>query len=422
MYAQKGLETLVGYGLFIGMLATGYYYNLTFVQLGLVDLGSRVIGLNEQSVATAMGALALLTCVVALAFGWLMQRRGWSQQLIPKLRLAWAVVLAQTLLTIVAPLLRSEAGFYAWIVVASCALGIGVPATFSLTVDLIPTRHRGYVAALITAAAYLAANLLPADWTIETFSAQMLLIMPAGVVGLGILAWARWPFVQTLATQHNRPAFKYGRYISHDTTGRASLNRGVLGFIVLMFGIYFIDSLGFLRLLASPVYMDSAWQSPDWNIRLFIGGVHVVAAVAGGILYSALDERRLFAWVFGIFALTHLMYTFDIRGAPQPSAPLVMPMLYATAVSLYTVINFAIWADLSTPQTISIHTAWGVALSGWTATFISTALAIQWRLNGLSLAQHLNIVDALAMLFFVALLLTWYFQPGGVKPSQRGQP
>jgi hypothetical protein len=32
--------TLVGYLIYIGLLTAGYYYNLTFVQLGLIDLGS----------------------------------------------------------------------------------------------------------------------------------------------------------------------------------------------------------------------------------------------------------------------------------------------------------------------------------------------------------------------------------------------
>ena len=31
----------MGYGLYIAVLGAGYYYNLTFVQLGLIDLGER---------------------------------------------------------------------------------------------------------------------------------------------------------------------------------------------------------------------------------------------------------------------------------------------------------------------------------------------------------------------------------------------
>ena len=35
---------------FAGKMATGYYYNLTFVQFGLLDLGTRVIGISERRV------------------------------------------------------------------------------------------------------------------------------------------------------------------------------------------------------------------------------------------------------------------------------------------------------------------------------------------------------------------------------------
>ncbi len=413
--------TLFGYGLFVGMLATGYLYNLTFVQLGLPDLGTRVVGLSEARVAGAMAALALLTCLVALGCGWTMQRRGWSADLLVKLRLALAVVIAQTALTALALGVRSEGAFWAWIAAASLALGGGVPVTFSLTVDFIPVRDRGYAAALITAGAYFAAAVYPAGWQVETLARQLLPLMVAGVVALAVLALRPPPFVARLARQHEQPAFGIGRFVRaappaarparFGQPGRSTTPRHLVGLVLVMFGVYFIDSLGFLRLVATPVYMTTAWQSPDLGPRLLIGGVHVVTALSAGVLYAALDEKSLFLWILGVFALNHLMYIFDTRLASGDAAVLAMPMLYATAVSLYTVLNFALWADLSTPRTVSFNTALGVALSGWTATFLSTALAITWRLAGMPLAQHFSLVAALALLLFLALLLVYAFQP-----------
>jgi hypothetical protein len=101
------------------------------------------------------------------------------------------------------------------------------------------------------------------------------------------------------------------------------------------------------------------------------------------------------------------MYTFNVR-VEANSAPLAMPALYALAVSLYTVVNFAIWADVSTPRTIPLNAAFGVALSGWTATFISTGLALWWQTSGMPLSRHLNIVNALALLFLLAMLVQAY--------------
>jgi MFS family permease len=406
---------LGGYVLFVAMVAAGYYYNLTFVQLGLEDFGTRVLGLSSAAVARDMALLALLTCVVAISFGWYMQQLGWGRRFRLKLRLALAVVLAQTALTLICPLLQTEAAFLAWLAGVSLALGVGVPAMFSLTVDLVPVRARGEAAALITAIAYAAANVLPPAWTFEVFRSQALLMLLAGVVGVGVLAFLRHPWLEQLADQHRRPEYGLGRFLRPASGDAPRLRRRMASLIAVMFGIYFVDSLGFLRLLKTPIYMESAWQSGDFDVRLFIAGVHVVGALIAGVLYPALRPRGLFLWIFGVFALAHLQYGFHIR-LESINAVLAMPMLYALAVSLYTVVNFAVWADISTPDTIPLNSALGVALSGWTATFLSTALAIRWG-EQMPLAQHIQIVDALAMLCFVALLLVVFFSPA--RPAKR---
>lgn len=407
----RNWPVLAGYLLFISMMAIGYFYNVTFVQLGLKDLGERLLVLPAATVAQQMALLALITCLVALSFGWWMQRRGWSTRLLLKLQLALGVVAVQTGLTAVAPHVSTETGFLAWIVVCSLALGVGVPATFSLTTDLIPVRDRGYVAAIITAVAYFAAALFPGGWQIEPFSQAMLLIMLPGVALLGLIVGlatvgrtfvAGWVAELSLNHQQTR-RFGRGRF-TRGNGGR--IDRRFLGFVALMFGIFFIDSLGFLRIIDTPILIDGSWQSPDPLTRLAIAVTHVVAALAAGVLYSVQNERHLFYWVFGLFALTHLSYTFSVWLLPETtSATWGTPMLYATAVSLYTVVNFALWADFSTAQTISRNTAVGVALSGWTATFLSTALAIQWHTTGMPLEQHLRMVQALALLFLLAMLL-----------------
>ncbi|MEJ2600950.1 MAG: hypothetical protein P8Z00_21640 [Anaerolineales bacterium] len=402
---ERNGPAVFGYALFVGMLSAGYYYNLTFVQLGLEDFGTGWLGLSAQGIACDMALFALLTCLAALVSGFWMQRHGWGRRFRLKLRLAFFVVLAQTALTAICPLIRHEWLFLAWLAAAAVALGLGVPALFSLAVDLIPTRDRGMVAGLVTALAYFAAETLSTSWTFEAFRAQMLVLTASGALLTGMLAFARHPWLDRLAQQHRLPAFGRGRF----TRRPSGLHNRLLFLIVAMFAIYFIDSLGFLRLLKTPVYMQSAWQSPDLQVRLFIAAMHVAGALAAGILYASLNERHLFLWVFGIFALAHLQYSFDIRLGPGPGAALSMPMLYALAVSLYTVLNFALWADLSTPDSICMRSALGVALSGWTATFLSTALAIYLQGVGVSLERHIQIVDALALLFFTTALTLAFF-------------
>jgi MFS family permease len=400
-----------GMAFLVGMMAVGYYYNLTFVQFGLLDLGTRVIGMSERQVATDMASLALITSVVAVSFGWMMMRRGWSEQFATKLRLAFGVVAVQTILTLMAPQVRSETAFLAWVVVAAVAMGIGVPATFGMTVDLVPVKYRGYVSGLITAGAYFPAAVLSATWTIEQFSAGLIWVMLAGMAPLGALAFGNFSFVQQLAKQHTLPQFGRGRFVRVEARGDAGVRRSLVVLAVLMFGIFFIDSLGFLRLAETPFFFETAWQSPELFPRLNIGVTHVVAALVAGVLYSALNEKELFLWIFGIFALVHLMYAGMARQVGVGEPTLASPILYSIAVSLYTVVNFTIWADVSTPRTISRNTAVGVAMSGFTATFISTALALQMRLAGVSLETHLRIVDALAMSFFLLVVILIFFAP-----------
>lgn len=405
----RNWPVVAGYALFVGMMAIGYLYNVTFVQLGLKDLGERVLALSPAAVAREMALLALLTCVVALLTGWQMQRRGWSARLRPKLRLALGVVVLQTILTALAPAVSSPMQFRLWIACCSLALGVGVPATFSLTTDLIAVRDRGMVAAVITALAYAAAALLPGGWRIDVFSRLMLLVMVPGVtllallVGLGerertwVGAW-----IAEVAANHRLARFGHGRFVRED--GKP-FDRRFVGFLLLMFGIFFIDSLGFLRIIDTPILVDGAWQARDVVPRAIIALTHVIAALIAGVLYSYLNERHLFYWIFALFALTHVSYTVQVWLLPQTtSAALGTPMLYATAVSLYTVVNFALWADFSTPETVAGNTAAGVALSGWTATFLSTALALQWQTAGVPLTTHLRNVQALALLFLLLLI------------------
>ena len=412
----RNWTALAGYLLFVGMMAVGYYYNLTFVQFGLLDLGTRLVGMTREGVAVNMTYLALATTAVAIGVGWMMTRRGWSQRFLVKLRLAFAVVVVQTALTAVAPMIRSEEQFLAWILVASVALGVGVPATFGLTVDLIPVGDRGLAAALITAGAYFPAAVFSGIWTIETLSAQMVAVMVPGTLALGALAFLRLPFTEAfthaLGEQHRRRAFGHGRFVRVDRAGKTHISGHLLGLIALMFAIYFIDSLGFLRLAETPFFFEVAWQAPELLPRLTIGVMHVIAAFIAGALYTAMGERALFLWIFGVFAMVHLLGIGTSLG---------MPILYALAVSLYTVVNFAIWADISTPETVTRNTAVGVALSGWAATFLSTALSLQLAEIGVSLEAHLRLVDALAMICFLLVLAFLYFQPAGRRTEGNGR-
>jgi hypothetical protein len=388
--------TVFGYLLFVGLVAGGYFYNLTFVQLGLVDLGTRVVGLPPDRVAGHLAVLAGGTLVVALAAGVVLHRTGASARFRTKLRLLSLVVLLQTALTAVAPVVGSERALALWVLTASVALGVGVPAMFGLTCDLVATRDRGWVAAVVTSAAFLPAAVLTTDWQIERFTEQLVVPMTVGAVALTALAFVPSRTVAALAQQHASPRFGRGRFTDPDEPG-ALPGRGFLVAVVLMFGIYFIDSLGFLRLVDTPAYMVTAWHSADPSAPWSIGLAHVLAAALAGILYPALRQRALFGWVFVLFALAQLQYVLHAMVAPEVPASLAAPLLYAMAVSIYTVLSFTLWADFSTPRTIALVTAVGVGVSGWLASFLSTSLSLAWRSGGMPFTDHMRAVAAISL-------------------------
>ncbi|WP_276281554.1 MFS transporter [Halorussus caseinilyticus] len=415
---RREWPTVLGYALFVTLLAAGYYYNVTFVQLGLLDLGTRLVGMSEAQVSAWMAALALLTLAVAVLTGMTMDRRGWSKNLLVKFRLLFGVVALQFLLTLVAPAVRTVPAFGAWILLGSVALGVGIPVTFGMTIDFVAVADRGYVAAAITALAYFAANVYPLEWRVEAFSAVMVAAMLPGLVALGVVASGRVGpanrLVARLADQHERRAFGVGRFCRPARVPTRSF--AFWGPVVLMFGVFFVDSLGFLRIVETPTFVQSAWQSPDFGDHLFLGAVHVLGALVGGVLYTNFDRNWLFLWVFGLFSLTHLFYTTDVRmaawlpGLARGASSPLNSAVYAVAVSFYTTLNFALWPDLSTPETVGTHTAIGVGLAGWLATFLSTAVALYFETAEVTLLSHLNVVNALALALFTALVASLYLR------------
>ncbi len=379
---------------YVALLAAGYAYNLTFVQLGLSALTAGPAGLSEAETALAMAGLALVTCSVALAAG--MQLRGAGFR--AKLRITAMVVAIQTVLTASVPAIDGPTAFWLWLGLAAVTLGLGVPASFGMATDLVPVRWRGMAAAAITALAYGSAIVFLGDWDFLVLAERLVPAMVLGTMALSVLTLGRGPvgrLVDRLSTQAARPDYGRGRFSGPGADRRLIIAAG------LLFAVFFVDSLGFMRLIESP-YVTAAWQSSDLLDRGTLIGAHVAGALVGGILYSTFDERFLLPWIFGIFALVAMFYVLDVRIGAFSQA-LAMAILYAVAVSLYTVITFALWPDLSTPDTITRNVAIGVAVSGWTATFVSTAVALAWRSSGMDLERHLSTVAAVSLLILAAL-------------------
>lgn len=404
LLAGREWVPLAGYAFYVALLTAGYYYNLTFVQLGLIDLGTNRLGMAGRSVSLTMAALALTALAVSVASGMVMDRRGWSRDFRLKLRLLTVVTAVQLVLTVLAPLLRSPEGFVMWVVACAATIGIGMPVTFSFMADLIPVRDRGLVAAVPAALAFFVAALYPQQWRVEEFSAVMAVVMAPAVVVLAVLAFRPSRLVDRLGRHQAR--LGAGRYARATASGASTAVFALA--VAAVFAVFFIDSLGFLRIIDAPAYISTSWQSPDLGVRLFIAVTHVVGAAMAGVLYTAFDWRWLLLWVFGLFGFTHLLYAFHLRTAADAVPPLVLPGVYVLAVAFYTTLNFALWPDLSTPETIGTRCAVGVGVAGWLASFLSTALALASDAAGVPLLTHLRYVDALALLLVAAVPVGLY--------------
>ena len=402
---------MLGAALFVALMTGGYYYNVTFVQLGLLDLGTRLVGMTRVQTSIGMAALALGAVAVALVVGVAMDRRGWSADLLAKLRLLLGVVVLQLVLTAVAPFVATVPAFAAWVAGCALSIGVGLPVAFSMAVDLVPVADRGYVAAAIAGLSFALAAVYPVEWNVGSFSLVVTLAMLPAVPVLAVLASGRLAVVDELARQHERRAFGAGRFTRGRPVGVRTLTFWTL--LVVMFGVYFVDSLGFLRIVETEALVAVAWQSPDLGPRVAIAGVHLVGAGAAGVLYRNFDRDWLFVWTFGVFAVSHLLYTFGFRLAPLGGAgTLAPPLYYAVAVSFYTTLNFALWPDVSTPRTVGTHAALGVGVAGFLATFLSTAVSLYFRATGVSAYGHLNVTSALGLLLFVGVVVLLYVRRG----------
>ena len=312
---------VAGYGFYVALLTAGYYYNLTFVQLGLIDLGADRLGMSGQAVSAVMALLAVVALTVSVTAGVVLDRRGWSGDLRVKLRLLTVVTATQLVLTVLAPLLATPPGFVGWVVVCAVSLGVGMPVTFSFMSDLVPVRDRGFAAAAPAGLSFFVAALYPQQWRVEEFTVVMAVAMTPAVVVLATLAFRSSRFVDQLAQQQAR--FGPGRFTRRPAPTLSGESFALI--VSAMFAVFFIDSLGFPRIIDTPVYITTPWQSPDLDVRLFIAVAHLVGAAMAGVLYTAFDWRWLLVWVYGLFGFTHLLYTFHLRTAADAVPPLVLP-------------------------------------------------------------------------------------------------
>ncbi len=383
---------LGGVAVYLITVGATYYYTVMFVQLGIPAIGREQAGLSSPALVGGLVLLAVLTLLVALVTGVMMDRRDWSTQSLLKVRVIAVILLIQLLVTAVTPTVTTGAQFLLWISICATVVGVGIPFVFSLLFDFVVPRYRGPAAGLAAGGAFALAALVPFEWTATAFRPAAIGVLTPVVGLVGLLAIAPAALRQIIPTGPQRT-------FQAQPSNRAPV---FVLTVLLLFGAFFIDSLGFVRLLELPMYVETAWQSPAVDQRLLIAGTHLGSGLIGGLLFTRTGIRWLFPGVFGVFAVTQLLYAAGLVVALPAAIGTVLPLGYVTAVTWYTTAAFAVWAVVVTPETVGTRIAIGIGVGGWLATFLSTALALLAAQLQLAATLHLVIVGILSLMFLVA--------------------
>ena len=415
--AGVGRETVAGFGVYVAVLTAAYYYNVTFVQLGLTSIGEDRLGLSVELVAAAMGLLAAATLTVTLVSGRLMDQFGLGTELLVKFRVLFGLLVLLLGVTALAPLVSTFPGFLALILGCSALLGTAIPFAFSLMLDLVSPGLRGYAAGTVAGGAFFLAALFPFEWAAGEFVPAAVVVLAPVVVLLGVLSLSPGAVAVAFDRDSGASPLSLGGVAGTVDLFRAPVTVG----LVLLFGSFFVDSLGFVRIIETPAYVDSSWQSSERATRLAIAVTHVVGGLAAGVVYARRRYLLLFAASFTLFASAQLLYAYDIAVGGPAVLETVMPLVYVLAVACYTTVTFAIWPDLAEPGSVGTYTAVGIGIGGWLATFASTALALVSDQLSLGIGLHLLVVGLLSLLFVALTGSLWYLtaDTGGQADSLR---
>jgi len=181
-------NTTIGFVVYVAILTAAYYYSLTFVQLGLTEIGAERLGLSMELVAAAMGLLAVATLTTTLVSGRLMDRFGWGTDLRLKFRVLLAVLLGQLVVTYGVAEVSSFPQFLAGILACAVLLGTAIPFAFSLMLNLVAPGMRGYAAGAVAGCAFFLAALLPFEWTASNFAPAAVVVLVPVILLLGFLS------------------------------------------------------------------------------------------------------------------------------------------------------------------------------------------------------------------------------------------
>ncbi|MBD3352856.1 MAG: hypothetical protein GF364_15330 [Candidatus Lokiarchaeota archaeon] len=373
------------------MLVANYLSGVKLVQLGIPHLGGVVCSVPEAKLNLLMALMAVNACVVGIISGFLLNKV--SLQIKSRLFILLGSFGIQGAITFFANFLSEPFHFTIWIIVFSLVLGFLLCQPFVFVFLLIPSKNRGILAGLITGLAYLVGNMSMVEWTFKGLSLETIIV----TIPLGILI---------LIALFNLDKLKLLDFNEEKEKTHYSDKRNIYSFgiiVVLMFGVYFVDSFGFLRLKGEPFFL-LMWGG-KFGVKIWLGIVHLISALIMGWIYQKRGKYGpmiVFISAFIGFIVGDLLFA----SYPSGSLLLVSSYIYCSAVSFYTINGFILWADLSDKTNISGRAGIGIGIGGWLSSFLSTALTEE-IMNIIEFKYHL-IITALLAGFFLVISLFYY--------------
>ncbi|MHA1819806.1 MAG: MFS transporter [Promethearchaeota archaeon] len=373
--------------LIVGAIMTsGYITSIKLIQLGLPDFGKRILGLDSGFVSIVMVLLGLAGLAGCILMGYLLYKFKWD--IYKRLSVLLVGFMITDFLLILTDSVNSGTSYLIWMVLFGLAAGISTPVTFSLMFDLLPQKYRGLISGLFVASIYFLGAASMQEWKFEVFRGdpiRQLFIVP--VIFL-LIIFLR-PFSDTKIEENVNLPQKY--------------NINFTSFLLLLSLILFIDSFGFLRVIGDPNILSETWQGP-FSFRLYIGLVHLISAILLGIFYDKIKPLNILLISLILFMVSDFMIGVFAWGT---AVKYLYVLLYAPAVSAYTLVMFALIADMSNKDTIFKHIAIGIAIFGWFISYLSTGLSETLTLLNVSFSVHLVLTSALSL---VSILIFYFLK------------
>ncbi len=374
----------------IALLTGGYVFGVMLVQHGIPDYARNVVGMTENEISTCMVLLGIISCISAVITGILIDKYHLSLK--TRFRINGLIMIVQMVATNTIYLAITTPLFIIWISIFSVLVGMMFPLSFSYMFFMIPVKHRGYVAGIITSGTYIISNVSPVAWD---FGGMMnaTAITAAPAIILMIVLFLKKGLIESYEITPERS-------IDYE---KESNNNIFAVLVVLMFAIYFIDSFGFLRIINDTAIYNATWNG-SFDIRLLIATAHVIPALLMGYLYQKHGEKIVLICTFAIFFVVDLLFMFY----PSGLFLLFCASIYCAVVSFYTINTFAIWADNSNKENVATYSGIGVGVGGWLSSFLSTAITTQLFVvlpNVQGFQVHLGITSLMALFFLLITML-----------------